>query len=142
MDRISRDQLHANILAEISKRGSCKRLQVGALLINDNRIISMGYNGPVKGDLDCTDINCDLEHSCLRAIHAEQNILANCAKHGISTNGTTIWVEFNPCPACARLLVQAGIREVVYIKEFRDVTGITILRSAGIIIRKYGELPL
>lgn len=142
MERISRDQLFYNILEQISRRGSCMRLQVGALLVRDNRIISMGYNGPVSGDLECTNTNCNLEESCLRAIHAEQNVLANCAKHGIPTLGTTMWVGYNPCPTCARLIAQAGVKKVVYVKEFRDRSGIAILENAGIEVYKYGELPL
>jgi len=142
MERISREVLHYNVLKEVSKRGSCKRLQVGALLINDNRIVSMGYNGPIKGAKVCNSTNCVLEESCTRALHAEQNVIANCAKHGTPTEGTTMWVEYNPCPTCARLIVQAGVQSVVYIKDFRDRSGLSILHKGGVTVRKYGELHI
>ena len=139
MGRISRDELHSEILSSVSKRGTCRRLQVGALLVKDNRIINTGFNGPEKGAPECTDEYCDINKSCTRAVHAEINIIANCAKHGIPTKGTTIWVGYNPCPACSRAIIQAGIKEVVYIKEFRDTSGLQILGRAKVNVRQYGR---
>ena len=137
MSRISRDQLHCEILTSVAKRGTCKRLQVGAILIKDKRVINHGYNGPVSGDVECSETSCDLSKGCTRAIHAEQNILANCAKHGIPTEGATMWVSYNPCPTCARLIVQSGIKEVVYLEEYRLNEGKEIMERAGIKVRKY-----
>jgi len=140
--RISREQFFHGTLQLCAQRGSCGRLQVGAILIRDNRVISQGYNGPEKGALACNGTNCDLETSCTRALHAEENVIANCAKHGIPTKGTTLWVSYNPCPSCARLIVQAGISAVVYLEEFRDTSGIHTLRQRGVKVTRYGELPL
>ena len=118
----------------ISERGTCERLQVGAILVKDNRIIATGYNGPPPGLSECGQDVCDTSKPCTRAIHAEANLIAHCAKIGIATADTILYVTHSPCLKCAELIAQAGIRKVVFGSKFRDDGGIKLLESLGVLV--------
>jgi len=116
-----------------SKQSYCKRNKVGAILAIEGRTLVDGYNGTLSGFAnECED--GDTTKECV--VHAEQNIIAFAAKYGISTKGTTLYVTVSPCVNCAKLIIQAGIKEVVYLKEYRDLSGIELLSSAKIIVRR------
>lgn len=133
-ERISRDDLYMRIAWLFSLRGTCKRLQVGAVITKDGRIICSGYNGPAKDQGHCgPDIGCDMSKPCTHAIHAEANAIAYAARNGIALEGTTIYVTASPCIKCAELIVSAGIKVVKMGSEFRDSTGVAFLQSCGII---------
>lgn len=139
--RIRRDELYMSISILTSRRATCRRASVGAVLVKDGRIIATGYNGQVPGEHHCNDGDCDLTQSCTRVLHAEDNLIAHCAAHGLSTIGCVMYVTLSPCPACARRIIQAGIREVVYLEKFRDDAGIKLL-DRHIDVRQYEtELP-
>lgn len=105
----------------VSERATCKRLKVGCILVKDNRVISSGYNGSVSGMPHCIDEGCDMQDGhCVRCNHAEINALLQCAKYGISTEGTTAYITHYPCLACARALAQAGIKHVYYLHKYRN----------------------
>lgn len=118
----------------IAQRGTCERLQVGAVLIQDKRIIATGYNGPPPGLTECSGEVCDINKPCTRAIHAEANLIAHCAKLGISTADTTLYVTHSPCIKCSELIAQAGIRKVIFGSKFRDDAGIRLLESMGVLV--------
>ncbi len=125
----------AQLTAELSY---AKRKKVGAILTKNNRIISIGYNGNPSGmDNCCEDI---LDDGTLitkpTVIHAEANALFWCAKTEIITNDSTLYVTLSPCSTCALGLIQSGIKRVVYLEEYRDTTGINILKSVGITVEK------
>lgn len=107
-------------LAEhIKERATCSRLKVGCILVKDNRIISTGYNGSIKGHEHCTDAECLVveengKKGCKRTIHAELNAVLDCARNGVATEGATAYVTHYPCPDCMKTLNQAGIKEVIY----------------------------
>lgn len=116
----------------ISQRGTCERLRVGAVLVKDKRIIATGYNGPPPNLPECGEEVCDTTKPCTRAIHAEANLIAHCAKLGISTIDTTLYITHSPCIKCAELISQAGISKVVFGLKFRDEEGIKLLLQMGI----------
>jgi dCMP deaminase len=151
----------ANVLSTL---GTCDREQVGALIIHDGRCISWGYNGAPPGMPHCDEnghgwrewaetwhrdhhreeIGPSVEElietvarreGCRNSTHAEANALAFAARQGISTDGGTLYVTVSPCEVCARLLIAAGIQEVIYGREYRDGRGIQTLIDGGVACR-------
>ena len=99
----------------ISKRSTCDRAFVGAVLVKNNRIIATGYNGGVSETANCNEVGHQMEDGhCIRTVHAEMNALIQCAKEGISTNNTEIYVTHFPCINCTKALLQAGIKKITY----------------------------
>lgn len=118
-------------MAQIWARNSyCKRRQVGALLVKDRMIISDGYNGTPSGfENVCEDADGVTKAYVL---HAEANAISKIAKSGNSADGATLYVTASPCMECAKLIIQAGIKRVVYSDEYRLHDGIDLLRRAGV----------
>lgn len=105
----------------LSMRGTCKRLSVGAILVRDERIIAGGYNGSVSGDVHCIDEGCYMvDGHCLRTIHAEMNAILQCAKFGIPTANAEIYVTDFPCLQCTKMLLQAGIKKIYYLRNYHN----------------------
>lgn len=122
----------AQLTAELS---SAVRKKVGAVLVKDNRIISIGFNGTPKGWIDnvCEDVLSDgtLKTKSI-VVHAEANALFWCAKTEIITDGATMYLTLSPCATCALGLVQSGIKRVVYLEKYRDTQGIEVLKQANV----------
>ena len=119
----------------VSQRSTCSRRQVGALAEKDGRVLVTGYNGAPSGFPHCTDRGgCRLDESggCLDAVHAEANLIAFAAKHGIALEGATVYTTCAPCLDCAKLLINAGIKKVAYMEEYRDTRGKDLLIQAGV----------
>ena len=105
----------------LSLRSTCTRLEVGATIVRDKRIIAGGYNGSVSGDVHCIDGGCYMiEGHCVRTIHAEMNAILPCAKFGIQTQGAEIYVTHFPCLPCMKMILQAGIKKVYYLEDYRN----------------------
>ncbi|HPJ00395.1 MAG TPA: ComE operon protein 2 [Enterococcus sp.] len=105
----------------LSLRSTCTRLEVGATLVKDRRIIAGGYNGSVSGDHHCIDDGCYIvDGHCIRTIHAEMNALLQCAKLGISTEGAEIYVTHFPCLPCTKAILQAGVKKIYYLNDYRN----------------------
>lgn len=122
-------------MASIWARNSyCKRRQVGALLVKDKMIISDGYNGTPSGFENV----CEDESGATKpyVLHAEANAISKVAKSGNSSDGSTLYVTASPCIECAKLIIQAGIKRVVYRDEYRLTDGVDLLRRAGIEVEK------
>ena len=118
-------------MAEVWAQNSyCKRRKVGALLVKDRMIISDGYNGTPSGFENI----CEDEDGVTNpyVLHAEANAITKVAKSGNSSEGATLYVTASPCMECAKLIIQAGIKRVVYRDEYRITDGIDLLRRAGI----------
>lgn len=130
--RITRDELHMRMAFLMAQRGTCDRLQVGAVLVKDKRVIATSYNGPPVGLPHCSEHVCDITKPCTHAIHAEANLIAFCAKQGISTIDSMLYVTHSPCIKCAELIIQSGIRAIIFGEKFRDDAGINLLRKAGL----------
>ncbi|MBU9695188.1 ComE operon protein 2 [Limosilactobacillus portuensis] len=119
--RIDWDQYFMIQAALLASRSTCNRLSVGAVLVRDKRIIAGGYNGSVSGDAHCIDEECYLRDGhCVRTIHAEMNAILQCAKFGISTDGASLYVTDFPCLQCTKSLLQAGIKEINYIRNYHN----------------------
>lgn len=120
------------------------RSKVGAILVKDNRIIATGWNGTPAGFDNCceekvkrqsyfdTQVNPLGLKTKPEVIHAEANAIYFCAKHGISTEGASLYITLSPCATCALALIQAGITTVFYNEKYRDDTGLKILQKANI----------
>ena len=114
-NRRPRDEVYMDVAKLMSERSTCDRLHVGAVLTKGNRIIATGYNGAPSGLPHCIDVGCDLfEGHCIRAVHAEASVISMCARYGISTENSSIYITHFPCPSCAKLLINAGILKVYY----------------------------
>lgn len=113
-----------------AKNSYCKRRQVGALIVKDRMIISDGYNGTPSGFENV----CEDEGGITKpyVLHAEANAITKVSKSGNSSEGATLYVTASPCMECAKLIIQAGIKRVVYSDEYRLTDGIDLLRRAGI----------
>ena len=118
-------------MAEIWAENSyCKRRKVGALIVKNNMIISDGYNGTPSGfENVCED---EEGHTKPYVLHAEANAITKVAKSNNSSNGATLYVTAAPCMECAKLIIQSGIRRVVYVESYRLSDGIELLERAGI----------
>lgn len=136
----------------IADAGTCSRLHVGAVLVYSRRIISTGYNGAPAGMPHCEhepdsvypviSVPVAKEKGCAVAVHAETNTIAYAAKHGIETKGSVMYVTDSPCFECAKLIINAGIREVKYGREYRIRTGIDLLERGGVRTEELGEPEL
>lgn len=124
------DQSYIEMAAVWARNSYCKRRQVGALLVKDRMIISDGYNGTPSG----FENNCEDESGVTRpyVLHAEANAITKVAKSGNSSCGATLYVTASPCMECAKLIIQAGIKRVVYRDEYRLTDGIELLKTAGV----------
>ena len=113
------------------------RSKVGSVLVKDNRIIATGWNGTPAGADNCCEETCVSELKTKpNVIHAEANIIYFCAKNGIKTDGTILYITLSPCSTCALAIIQAGIKKVYYHEEYRDTTGLDILRESDIEVEK------
>lgn len=105
----------------LSLRSTCTRLEVGATIVRDKRIIAGGYNGSVSGDVHCIDEGCYVvDGHCVRTIHAEMNAVLQCAKFGVATEGAEIYVTHFPCLQCTKMILQAGIKKIYYLNDYRN----------------------
>lgn len=132
--RPSWDEYFKEIVICTTKRSSCKRLQVGCLLVKDNRIISQGYNGFLPGCIHESIMRDGHEQA---TVHAEQNAVCDCAKRGVSSENCTAYISHYPCIICTRLLIASGIKEIKYINDYKNDLLVSYLsKQANINIKK------
>jgi len=123
MSRPSWDQYFIDITHLVATRSTCLRRQVGALLVKDRNILATGYNGTPSGITHCEDVGCLRDrlqvpsgerHELCRGLHAEQNAIIQAARHGVNIDGATLYCTTMPCIICTKMLINAGIRRIVY----------------------------
>ena len=140
-DRPNWDEYFMNIAELVSKRSTCLRRGVGAVLVRDRRMLATGYNGAPSGMRHCLDIGCLREqmnvpsgerHELCRGLHAEQNAIIQAALHGVSINGATLYCTNHPCVICAKMIINAGIIRVVARESYQDNLSVEMLKEAGI----------
>ena len=154
MSRLTRDQLFVSIAETIAERSTCLRGQVGAIIVVEKHIVSMGYNGAPPGQPHCDEAGCgggvhttltgaefDMQpdsfpNGCTRTTHAESNAVAFAARQGIPTANGTMYCTHAMCHNCAAIVVAAGIKEVVYIRDYR-AADLELLRECGVKVRKF-----
>jgi dCMP deaminase len=142
-DRPNWDEYFMDIAALVSKRSTCLRRGVGAVLVRDRRILSTGYNGAPSGMRHCLDVGCLREqlnipsgerHELCRGLHAEQNAIIQAAFHGVSVNGSTLYCTNHPCVICSKMIINAGIVHVIVREHYRDDLAEEMLREATIMV--------
>lgn len=131
------DTLYMDIAVRVSQMSHAERAQVGALIVNEDRIISMGWNGMPSGwDNDCEETKQYLTITKPQVLHAESNAIAKLAKSNESGLGATMYCTVSPCMNCAKLIYQAGIKKVIYKDKYRHDDGIQFLRECTIHVQQ------
>jgi dCMP deaminase len=127
------DKVFMNITKEVATLSHCVRFKVGAVLVKEGNIISMGYNGTPAGMDNC----CERDDVTLpHVIHGEVNAILKAAKTGTSVNGGTLYLTLSPCLDCSKLILQSGIKRVVYLTAYRNLEGVDFLKQF-IIVEQY-----
>ncbi len=131
--RPSWDEYFMRIAKEVATRATCPRRSVGAVIVLDRRILATGYNGAPHGLAHCTEVGCKIvDGHCQRALHAEQNAILQAALNGVSTRGATVYVTCQPCNACAKMIINAGIVRVVFEGDYPDPFAMELFEESGI----------
>ncbi len=126
----------------VAQRSTCDRAHVGAVLVRDRRILTTGYNGSPAGLPHCDDVgHLMIDGHCVRTLHAEQNAIIQAALHGVSIQGATAYVTHQPCLTCAKMIINAGIRQVIYAGDYPDEASRTFMHDAGVALVFYGQSP-
>jgi len=129
----------------VAKRSTCLRRQVGAVLVMDKRILATGYNGAPSGLTHCLEVGCLREknhipsgerHELCRGLHGEQNAIIQAAYHGIRIQGATLYCTNLPCIICSKMIINAGIKEILYENGYGDDLARQMLQEARIPIRQ------
>ncbi len=124
------DTAYLKMALEWAKLSHCERKQVGALIVKDRMIISDGYNGTPTGYDNC----CENDEGKTRwyVLHAEANALTKIAKSNHNADGATLYITLSPCKECSKLILQAGIKRVVYLNAYKDDSGLKFLEQYGV----------
>ena len=134
------DKAYLKMAQEWAKHSYCKRTQVGALIVKDRMIISDGYNGTPSGFENCCEDKNGKTHWYV--LHAEANAILKLAASTQSAEGATLYLTLSPCKECSKLILQAGIKRLVYINEYSDEDGISFLRNHNIKIEQISDCEL
>lgn len=143
--RPSWDEYFIQLAYLVSQRSTCLRRKVGAVLVKDKRILATGYNGAPSKITHCEVVGCLREklgvpsgerHELCRGLHAEQNVLLQAAIYGVSTKDSVLYITNAPCSICAKMLINAGIKEIVFVDDYPDKMAKEFLGEAKIKIRK------
>ena len=133
MPQLDWDEYFMRIAQQAATRATCDRKHVGCVLVVDRQIISTGYNGSVSGMPHCDDIGHLMEDDhCVRTVHSELNAIAQAAKRGVAINGATAYVTASPCWNCFKVLVNAGIKRIVFDEFYRDERIFNASKELGI----------
>jgi len=138
------DEYFMGIAELVSKRSSCLRRRVGAILVKDKKILATGYNGAPSKIKHCAEVGCIREklkipsgerHELCRGLHAEQNAFLQAALHGTSVKDASLYSTTQPCIICAKMIINAGIKEIVIKGDYPDKLSKDILREAEVKVR-------
>ena len=143
--RPTKDEYFMLIAKLVGLRATCPRLRVGAVAVKDGYILATGHNGAPRNMDHCIDVGClVVDGHCHRAVHAEQNVIAMAARKGISLEGATLYVTHFPCDTCFKLLINAGIREIIYEDIYLNKATEILLKEAqekGIVKIRHFKVP-
>lgn len=146
MSRPTWDQYFIDITHLVATRSTCLRRQVGALLVKDRNILATGYNGTPSGITHCEDVGCLRErlkvpsgerHELCRGLHAEQNAIIQAARHGVNIDGATLYCTTMPCIICTKMLINAGIRRIVFEEGYADELAREMVSEARIEVDQF-----
>ncbi|MCC3145724.1 cytidine/deoxycytidylate deaminase family protein [Halanaerobium sp. Z-7514] len=130
----------------VAKRATCLRRRVGAVLVKDRKVLATGYNGAPKAISHCEETGClrtELEipsgerHEICRGVHAEQNLVAQAAFHGVKTEGSTVYCTNQPCVICTKILINAGIKKIYYKNSYADKFAEKLLNESQVEFIKF-----
>ena len=145
------DKRFMQLAETVATWSSCyqENRQIGAVIVKDNRIITTGYNGAPSGVVSCKEmgeclrrvmqIPSGTRHEMCYAVHAEQNAIAQAAKLGISVEGATLYCTHQPCVICSKMMINSGIKRIVYRHGYPDDFSLRLLQEAGVQIEVYEE---
>jgi dCMP deaminase len=140
-ERPSWDEYFMGIADLVAGRATCIRRKVGAVLVKDRRILCSGYNGAPAGAAHCRETGClrrqmnvpsGIRHELCRGVHAEQNVIIQAAYHGVAVAGATLYCTNQPCSICAKMLINAGIKEVYFRDGYDDPLALEMFDKAGV----------
>lgn len=150
MARPDNDTYFMRMADLVATRSTCLRRQVGAVVVKEKRVLTTGYNGAPKGLKHCAEVGCvrmqnniesGTRHELCRGVHAEQNAVIQAAYFGASIKDATIYTTTYPCAMCTKILVNAGIREVVYKDDYVDPLSREIMEESGVVVRRHQVPP-
>ncbi len=139
------DEYFMAIVDDVATRSTCCRRKVGAILVKDKRVIATGYNGGPTGLAHCLDIGClrqklnipsGQQHELCRGVHAEQNAIIQAARYGVHTDGSILYCTTQPCAQCTKMLLNAGVTEIVFREGYPDGLALELLNESQITFRK------
>jgi dCMP deaminase len=138
-NRITWERYFMNLAIQAATRSTCPRKHVGAVIVRDKTVLSTGYNGSIRGAPHCTEVGCLMENDhCVRTVHAEANALVQAAHNGVRLEGAEIYVTASPCFNCFKLIVNAGIRTVLFGEFYRDDKVLGFAEELGIRMEHLG----
>ena len=139
------DEYFLEITKVVAKRSTCLRRKVGAIIVKDKHSLATGYNGPPSGLKHCEEVGClreklkipsgKMQEIC-RGLHAEQNAIIQAALHGISIKDAIIYCTNQPCITCAKMIINAGIKKIIFTGDYPDKLAIEMLKEAKIKLEK------
>jgi dCMP deaminase len=141
MERLSWDDYFMEITRLVAQRSTCLRRQIGAVIVRDRRILATGYNGAPRGLPHCSEVGClrdklgvpsGQKQELCRALHAEQNAIIQAALFGVSIADSQIYSVTHPCVTCAKMIINAGIKRVVFEDSYPDPLSKEMLDEAGV----------
>jgi dCMP deaminase len=145
-ERPSWETYFMDITALVARRTTCLRRAVGAVIVKDKRILSTGYNGAPSHIRHCREVGCLREqlnvpsgqrHELCRGIHAEQNAIIQAAYHGVSIKGATLYCTTQPCSICAKMIINAGLKAIIYASGYADPMAVEMLEEAGVALIRF-----
>ena len=142
------DEYFIDIAGMVASRSTCLRRKVGAVIVKGQRLLTTGYNGAPRGLAHCSEKGCLREqhqipsgqrHELCRGTHAEQNAIVQAAVYGLAIDGATLYCTHQPCSACTKLLINAGIKRIVYEQGYPDKLAVELLEEAKIEYTRLAE---
>lgn len=130
----------------VASRSTCLRHDIGAVLVNNKRILATGYNGAPRKMKHCLEAGCIRDKlkiasgtraEICRAVHAEQNAVIQCAVYGVSSEGSTIYITHQPCTICTKILINAGVKRIVYENPYPDEFSQKLLKESGVELEQW-----
>ncbi len=149
MERPSWDEYFMDITRLVARRSTCMRRQVGSVMVKEKNILATGYNGTPSGITHCDVTGCLREqlkvpsgerHELCRGLHAEQNAIIQAARHGVNIENSVLYCTDSPCIICTKMLINAGIRKVVYLQGYADKLSMEMLDESGIEVCSFDDL--
>ncbi|MGB2601475.1 MAG: cytidine/deoxycytidylate deaminase family protein [Candidatus Omnitrophota bacterium] len=141
IERPSWDEYFMRIAHLVSTRSTCMRRKVGAVIVKNKQVLATGYNGAPTGITHCDKVGCLREelgvpsgqrHELCRALHAEQNAFLQAARHGVSLDGSILYITTQPCSICAKMIINVGIRKIIIEGEYPDEFALKFITEAGV----------